>query len=189
MIPKFNADIRREIDWDKLEWPPEEILAEEDGLLANNNYFDYRGWFDWKTFARAYHLESKIISRVDRQSRSRKSFEDKLLEWENLDRLQNTDLGDFDIGVSSSTIAIYALGAISVSSCRGKGSWRRGDHPYIALWAKRPEAETILAVAEGLGIGCVSCGFYDREDGILVYSKDTLDMMKFGKALYDRRDK
>ena len=94
----------------------------------------------------------------------------------------------FNVGVASATVAVSALGCAPVSSCRAHPGWCEAEHPYVAFWAQKGPARIVRDVVNDLGIGGINWSIERENDGLLVYARNVLGMMKFGKGLYDRRN-
>jgi hypothetical protein len=185
MIPQFDADIRQQVRLDQLGYPAEDVLACQDGLLANRDYIDWRG-APWDFVFQAYDAEMRLIAEADKQSTTAEEFEELLVGFEDDWGLLEADL-PFDIGVNSSVLAVSALGCAPVSSCRYHLNRGGGDTPYVTLWAREREARIIKDVAKRVKVGALN-EMLNAGGGILVFSNSVMGMMDFSKALYDGRE-
>lgn len=184
MIPEYKVGLWKMVYPEKIRWPSEKVLSFEDGLLVNHDYIDQRGlpWNGFGGFLNAYKLERKIITRVGKQSRNAFQFDnllDQVVDEEAVD-----DLWGFDPGVASATLAISAFGGAPVSSCRHHPRRSGEAQPYVAFWVKRDDVRRIAEATRKLRIGLSN---YDLEGfgGMMAWGRSVLDMMEFGKVLYE----
>ena len=184
MIPKFETEIRREIVPSKLEWPDEETLTFEDGLMANHFYSDDRG-ASWKNYLETYKIEKRIVDDLAKRATDADHFEE-LAEEADDEVLMNGECPFwwYEVGISSITTAVSALGCAPVSSCRHHPARSNEEAPYVAFWADLMHGKVIERVSEQSQVGAIN---YDIEgyEGIMIYSAGVQDLMDFSKALAD----
>lgn len=184
MLPNYDVKIDPRVDLSRIKWPPEKLLASEDGLLANRSYSDERG-HTWREFMKAYKLERKIIRGVMAVAKSENDFEDMLNEeGEEISDGPDEGLCGFELGVASVTIAVSAFGCAPVTSCRCHPNKSHTKFPYVAFWTKRRKVGRIINASRELkkvGLRDYNLGGHV---GLTAEARNVVDLMDFGMALY-----
>jgi hypothetical protein len=157
--------------------------GEEQGLESNQQYRDLRG-FTWDQLGGALEREKALFERfaaaadLDREA--------ELYEEEREDALlPDEDLWGLDVGVIGATLALSALGAVTVNSCNAGGFGGRhvAAFPYVAFFLPRTVAAEVMAIAEeaDVGLDLVSSGI------VRLYGRTDYDLHRFGEAALRRR--
>lgn len=127
--------------------------GEEDGLEGNQLYRDLRG-IGWEQVGNALEQEAALFKRfaaapdldIEAELHARECEEALFPE---------VDLWGLDVGVAGATLALSALGAVSVSSCNagGFGGHHVGAFPHVAFFLPKALAPEVMAIAEEAEVG------------------------------------
>ena len=183
MIPNYPVKILKNVTLEEIRWPPTKVLTYEDGLMANHEYADERG-HSWEDFLKAYALEKTLVERAGKEARNADHFEEILEKLqEELFSKGNEDLWNFELGVSSVSLAVSAFGGAPVSSCRHHPRRSNEEQPYVAFWIKRRSIKKLVELSEKVPIGLTN---YDIEGytGLIAWAGNIVDLMTFGNAIY-----
>lgn len=157
--------------------------GEDDGLQGNQQYQDLRG-ADWDDVQVALDAEAVLFTRfaaaadLDEEA---ERYDEERGEAE----LPEDDLWGLDIGVAGATLALSALGAVTVSSCNagGFGGHHVSRFPHVAFFLPRSAAAEVLAIAEQADVGLDIV-----EGGIArLYGKTDFDLHRFAEVALSRR--
>lgn len=181
----YPLPIARDIDVDALAVLPQEEAdnGEEDGLQGNQQYRDLRG-IGWDQVADAMEREAALFQRFAAVADIDEEAE--LYEGEREEAfVPEEDLWGLDIGVIGATLALSALGAITVSSCNagGFGGHHVAAFPHVAFFLPRDVAAEVMAIAEEADVGLDMI-----EGGIArLYGRTDFDLHRFGEGALRRR--
>jgi hypothetical protein len=103
------------------------------------------------------------------------------IDDERLDCFEPSDgLWGLDIGVASATIALSALGAISVGSCNagGFGGHHQGAYPYVSFFLGGAPPEFVVSISRAASVGLRS-----EADGLAqILGTGDLDLLRFAET-------
>jgi hypothetical protein len=180
----YSKPIGRKLDLDQLAAISDEEAdnGEDHGLECNQHYRDLRG-ITWDQLDDALEREKALFERfaaaadVDREA--------ELYEEEREEAfLPEEDLWGLDVGVIGATLALSALGAVTVSSCNAGGFGGRhvAVFPYVAFFLPRAVAVEVMAIAEAadVGLDLASSGI------ARLYGGTDFDLHRFGEAALRR---
>lgn len=175
----YPVDIVQRLDLHALAVLSEEEAdaGEDTGLQGNQQYRDLRG-ITWDQVAEALAREAALFQRF---AASPDLDEEAELYAEEREEafLPEEDLWGLDIGVISATLALSALGAITVSSCNagGFGGLHTAAFPHVAFYLPRDAAVRVMAIAEAANVGLDVI-----EGGIArLYGRADQDLHRFGE--------
>jgi hypothetical protein len=182
--------IWRSVNFKKLQWPDEETLSYEDGLVDNHCYMDMRG-MTWVDFGRCYKNERRLLSRIDKDAQTTQQFEELLDKFDGGE--EYGDVADdfyfcgMETGIASPVIALSAMGCAPFSSCRGHPGQVSREHAHVVFFARKDMARRLMNLVKGsmLEVGLIN----ERAEqyGCLnLYARDCVTMLNFSKMMRDR---
>lgn len=181
----YAVPIERQLDLDQLATLSDEEAdsGEEDGLQGNQQYRDLRG-ISWDQVATALQLEAALFERFATAS-DLNAEADLYAEEREEAMFPEEDLWGLDVGVIGATLALSALGAVTVSSCNagGFGGHHVAAFPHVAFFLPRAMAAEVMAFAEDANVGLDLIA-----DGVArLYGRTDYDLHRFGQAALRRR--
>jgi hypothetical protein len=166
---------QRKVDPRRLGWIDDSRAATRSGLPANQLYVDLRGF-------KRIDLDAVLEEERDGYQRLEAAgYDDRAVE--ELDRKQATQsvIRIVDFGVAAAVVALSALGAVPITSCRGNslGS-KRHEHPapMITFYARRLHLPAIMEAVETADLYITN-----NEAKLEVYADDLRKMHRFAEAL------
>ena len=163
--------------------PAEEVdQGEDEGFYGNQHFRDLRD-VTWDQVAEAVRAEEVLFQRfaeaVDLDDEA-----ERLEEERGEALLDDEDYWGLDVGVIGATLALSALGCVTVSSCNagGFGGQHVARFPHIAFFLPRELADQVLGVAVEADVGL------DVIDGGLarLFGARDDDLHRFAQALLRR---
>ena len=175
--PKFEGEIVRNVDANRLGWPLPGEASDDSGLGCNRGYMDLRR-LSWAEAKRVFILEGDLIGRIE-------SAADPSVEYEAIEEeLSESDqhLYDLDLGVASAVVALSAARCVPFSSCSAGvfGGIHHETYPLIVFYAPNQAADLLLSAAEEANVGLES------NDFLIAYADDIRNIRKFARSLISR---
>lgn len=155
------------------ELPDEDEMSCEDGLVENHYYRDLRG-FEWDDYEEICDAEQELL---DYEDDGGDLLSDEAVELFEDNMCFQLDL---DPGVASTVIALAAMGACPVTSCKG-GEGHYESHPLVFFWADIKHKDMIVSAAKKAKVFLKG-----TSRGLLVYHEtDVRPLMSFAENLFD----
>jgi len=165
----------RDIDPRRLGWIEERRAATRQGLPANRNYVDLRGF-------RRVDLDAVLAEeRAGYAALEAAGFSEAAVDALDARQREASILRIVDFGMASTVVALSALGCVPVSSCRGNSlGARRHEHPapMATFYARRLHLEALQAAVAQADIYIVN-----NEAKLEAYAEDLSKMHRFAIAL------
>ena len=164
-----HVRIERSVNVSSLAWPSP---ADLEGYARN--YLDLRG-MSWRMVREAIEFEEEVLSRFgwDTDSAQEHLADDDCFEI----------IYGLDIGVASAVLALSAAKCASVTSCNG-GAGHGAAYPVVAFFTRQQRVPDLLDAAEEANCGLTNG---DSGDYVVLYSGEVRGLVRFARALLDRR--
>jgi len=184
MIPRHNLELEVSVNLKELQYPPEEVLSWEEGLVCNHEYRDMRGR-SWEAFFISHRAEKYLITEAGKKARDEEEFDEILNRFLDKNRRRFADQMGLELGVSSTAIALSAYGCAPAESCRSHFDGLENSlPPHVVFWTREKKAKNLVDLAKRKLVGLINCEM-EEYGALLLYAKSIPDLMDFGKALYD----
>jgi len=170
--------IERMVDLTLMTLPEEDLVASEDGLMENHQYFDVRG----VSFSEAREIideENELLKKI--LEASEVDQEDTVEDISEALREDISPLSGFDIGVGGLVFALSSIGCTPISSCNGGvvGGHHAHEHPWIIFYAPKNVVDILLRAAEHANVGLLN-----NDGGMLeVFSNNVLAFNRMADVL------
>lgn len=184
MIPVFKVPLEVDVDVGVLQYPPEDVLTEEGGLVCNHDYMDMRHR-SWESFFLSHRAESYLVTEAGRRAKTEEEFDSLLNQFLEDNRRGFCNYDGVELGVSSVTLALSAFECVPAESCRGHFEGLDNTlPPHVVLWAEKEKAKDLISLARKSKVGLGNCNMEGYE-ALLLYAQNIPNLMAFGKGLYN----
>lgn len=177
-IPRaFDVEVRWDIATERLLWPSPDELNDPDATLAGNHQYQDLRDATWGQVTAIAERERAYIDRIVTAERPQQEAELLLGELDDAaDENDEYPLLGLDLGVAAAVIALSAMGQIPAASCNGGafGGVHRGEHPYVAFYARPSSVELLVDLAREAG-----AGMSDRHGLALLYGQTVFALQAF----------
>ena len=180
-VPRaFEVEVRWDIAPERLLWPSSDELNDPDATLAGNHHYQDLRDATWSQVIAMAERERGYIDRIVTAKKPQREAEALFGELD--DAANDSDeypLLGLDLGVAAAVLALSAMGQIPALSCNGGafGGTHRGEHPYVAFYAKPSSVQALISLAREAG-----AGMSDRDGLAVLYGRTVTALQDFALA-------